>query len=147
MDFIRIWTEVDISDIENQIIIVDDKYGFCPGCREMGIKLENLKKCPKCEREFKYATSRETKREIEILGSIGENKAKIVRFKLPTPKTCDTLSRMIGSHVFQPAAIFVNGKLKLDLSETELSPEAVVVGSILTDDLKRLNRLFTGRKT
>lgn len=96
---------------------------------------------------YKLGEMLKTSREIEILGSIGENKAKIVRFKLPTPKTCDTLSRMIGSHVFQPAAIFVNGKLKLGLSETKLSPEAVVVGTILTDDLKRLNRLFTGRKT
>ena len=96
---------------------------------------------------YKLAEMLKTSVEIDILGSIGQDKAKIVKFKLPTEKTCNTLSRMIGSHVFQPAAIFVNGKLKLGLSENNLSPGAVVFGSILTEDLKRLNRLFTKAKS
>ncbi len=61
MDYLRIWTDIDISEIENSILTVDDKFGFCPGCKEIGIKLENLKECPKCGRHFKYATSREAK--------------------------------------------------------------------------------------
>ena len=59
MEYLRIWTEVAVKEIEEKLLFVDDLYGFCPGCREMGIKLENLKKCPKCGREFKYVTSRE----------------------------------------------------------------------------------------
>ncbi len=59
MDYLRIWKEVDLAEIQAHIIIVDDIFGFCPGCREIGIKLEDLKKCPKCGREFKYVTSRE----------------------------------------------------------------------------------------
>ncbi|MCU0820840.1 MAG: hypothetical protein MUC95_00005 [Spirochaetes bacterium] len=61
MEHIRIWTKVDLAEIENKIVVIDDKFGFCPGCRELGIKLENLKKCPKCGREFLYMTSREAK--------------------------------------------------------------------------------------
>ncbi len=95
---------------------------------------------------YKLAGMLKTSREIEILGSIGQDKGKVVRFKLPTPQTCNTLSRMIGSHVFHPSAIFVNGKLELGSSENKLSPGAVVVGSILTEDLKRLNRLFPKEK-
>lgn len=59
MDYIRIWTEVDIKDIQEHIIIVDDRYGFCPGCKEMGMRIDGLKKCPSCGREFKFVTSRE----------------------------------------------------------------------------------------
>ena len=59
MEYIRIWTEVDIKEIQDHIIIVDDKFGFCPGCREIGIDIMNIKKCPKCGREIKYITSRE----------------------------------------------------------------------------------------
>lgn len=59
MEYIRIWTEVDIAEIQNHIVIVDDKFGFCPGCREIGLKIENINKCPKCEREFKFVSSRE----------------------------------------------------------------------------------------
>jgi hypothetical protein len=61
MEYIRIWNEIDITEVQNHIVIVDDKFGFCTGCREIGIKIENLKKCPKCGREFKYVTSRESK--------------------------------------------------------------------------------------
>ena len=51
---------------------VDDKFGFCPGCREMGIKLEGLKTCPKCGREFKYVTAHDSKgpKGFEMVGRI-----------------------------------------------------------------------------
>ena len=61
MNFLRIWTEIDVSEIKNSILTVDDKFGFCPGCKEIGIKLEKLKDCPKCGRNFKYVSSRESK--------------------------------------------------------------------------------------
>ena len=61
MEYLRIWNNVDITEIENNIVTIDDKFGFCPGCKEMGIKLDNLKDCPNCGREFKYMTSREAK--------------------------------------------------------------------------------------
>ncbi len=60
MDYIRIWTEVDIKDVQEHIIIVDDRFGFCPGCKEMGMRIDNLTKCTKCGREFRYVTSRES---------------------------------------------------------------------------------------
>ena len=59
MEFLRIWTDVDTKQIQDSMLLVDDKFGFCPACKELGIKLENLANCPKCNREFKYVTSRE----------------------------------------------------------------------------------------
>ena len=56
---IRIWVEIDINDVEKHMLLVDDQLGFCPGCREIAIKLENLEKCPGCGREFKYISARE----------------------------------------------------------------------------------------
>ena len=93
----------------------------------------------------KLAEMLKTSREIEILDRVGNDKAKIVKFELPTPQTCDTLMRMIGSGVFNPALVYVNGKLELRLPD-KLVPGAVVVGSILSEDMKRLNRLFSGKK-
>ena len=61
MEYIRIWTEVDMKDIEDHIIMVDDKFGHCPQCKKIGIELKDLKKCPSCERTFKYVTSKEAK--------------------------------------------------------------------------------------
>ena len=77
MEYLRIWQSVDIKEIENSIVTIDDKFGFCPGCKEMGIKLEGLKECPKCSRQFKYMTSREAR---GANGHVFVNRAKT---KLP----------------------------------------------------------------
>ncbi|HSV97147.1 MAG TPA: hypothetical protein VLM75_09455 [Spirochaetota bacterium] len=77
MDHIRVWSEVDLAEIQSHIITVDDKFGFCPGCREMGIRLEGLKKCPKCDREFKYVTAHESR------GAKGFEMVGRIRKKLP----------------------------------------------------------------
>ncbi|MDY6933507.1 MAG: hypothetical protein SVZ03_04695 [Spirochaetota bacterium] len=61
MEFLRIWSEVDIKDIEDKILIVDDMFGYCPGCKEIGIKLTDIKQCPNCKREVKYITSKDAK--------------------------------------------------------------------------------------
>ena len=61
MAFIRIWSEADTQKIQESILVVDDITGYCPGCKELGIKLDNLKNCPKCKREFKYVTSRDAR--------------------------------------------------------------------------------------
>ena len=59
MEHVRIWHEVDIAEIKEHIVMVDDKYAHCPNCKKIGLEIKGLKKCPSCEREFKYATSKE----------------------------------------------------------------------------------------
>lgn len=77
MEILRIWNEVDINNIINSVLIVDEQLGFCPGCKRVGIKIDNIKVCPGCGRDFKYATARDAK------GVKGfETVARIIR-KLP----------------------------------------------------------------
>lgn len=59
MEYMRIWQEVDLEDIKDKIIMVDDILGHCPNCKQIGIDLKDLKKCPSCSREFKYVTSKD----------------------------------------------------------------------------------------
>ncbi len=61
MEYIRIWKEMDIKEIQDHIIMVDDMLGFCPGCKKIGIDLKDLTDCPSCGRKFKYVTSNEAK--------------------------------------------------------------------------------------
>jgi hypothetical protein len=44
MEFMRVWTEVDIEDIQKHIIMVEDKFGHCPGCKQIGIHLKEISK-------------------------------------------------------------------------------------------------------
>ena len=61
MEYMRIWTEIDIKEVEDHIIMVDDMFAFCPHCKKIGIELKDLKKCPSCSREIKYVTSKDAK--------------------------------------------------------------------------------------
>ncbi len=57
-DLIRVWKEIDISDIEKHLLIVGDVAGDCSSCRELGINYLSAKSCPKCGNEFKYIATR-----------------------------------------------------------------------------------------
>jgi len=61
MELIRIWQEVNISDITNHIVLVDDKFGHCPNCKKIGIVLTDLTHCPSCNREFKFVSSKDSR--------------------------------------------------------------------------------------
>lgn len=61
MEYLRVWTELEVSDVQEHIIMVEDKYGHCPGCKTIGIELKSLQKCPGCGREFKYVSSKEAR--------------------------------------------------------------------------------------
>ncbi len=61
MEHMRVWEEISVEDVQNHIIMVEDKYGHCPGCKQIGIELKELKKCPGCGREFKYVTSKDAR--------------------------------------------------------------------------------------
>ena len=61
MGYIRIWSEVDIHEIQDHLIMVDDQLGFCPKCKKIGIPLKDLTKCPSCGIEFRYVTSKDAR--------------------------------------------------------------------------------------
>jgi hypothetical protein len=57
-DLIRVWKEMDVSDIEKHLLIVGEVTGDCSSCRELGIEYSSAKLCPKCGNEFKYIATR-----------------------------------------------------------------------------------------
>lgn len=61
MDLLRIWQEADIKDVQEHILMADELFGFCLGCKTPGLKLQDLKKCPQCGREFIYITSKDVR--------------------------------------------------------------------------------------
>ncbi len=55
---VRTWKEEDIHYINEHLLIVGDPDGMCSKCKEMSLNVSTTKTCPKCNTEFKYATSR-----------------------------------------------------------------------------------------
>ena len=53
--FIRIWSELEIEDIAEHLIVIGELKGTCNKCQALGLDLTS-KACPACNTEFKYAT-------------------------------------------------------------------------------------------
>ena len=57
-EFLRIWNEFDIEEVQKRLLILGDVTGDCASCRELGIQYQQAKECPRCKTYFKYVTSR-----------------------------------------------------------------------------------------
>ena len=54
---IRVWEEVDISQIEPHLLIAGSTVGDCGKCKEVGISFDS-KTCPKCGTSFRFMATR-----------------------------------------------------------------------------------------
>jgi len=54
---IRVWQELDIGEIKKHLLLVDDMYGACANCKQIGLNYLKDKFCPGCKTEFKYLAS------------------------------------------------------------------------------------------
>ena len=54
---IRVWKELDINEIKNHLLLIDDMYGVCAKCKQIGLNYLKDKSCPSCKTAFKYLAS------------------------------------------------------------------------------------------
>jgi len=54
---VRIWQQVDIEEIRSHLMLIDDLYGMCASCKQLGLNYLKDKTCPKCGNEFRYIAS------------------------------------------------------------------------------------------
>jgi hypothetical protein len=52
-DFIRVWKEMDLHDIEKNLIVVGDLSSECYACHSIGLE-KTAVTCPNCGTHFKY---------------------------------------------------------------------------------------------
>ncbi len=90
----------------------------------------------------KIADSLMTTPEIEIIGGIFDGKGKIVRFQIDSDQQCRTLKKMVSAGAVRIVALEGNGKIDLSVKDEALAPGATVVGAMITENLKKLNKLF-----
>ncbi len=68
--YIRIWKQVDLKEITKHLMIIDDIYGMCANCKEIGLNFVKNTKCPKCGTNFLYLTTKNYKEIPKILKRI-----------------------------------------------------------------------------
>ena len=57
-EYIRVWKEVDIDELEQHLLIVGDLHGDCAHCKEIGLDFSSVTTCPRCQTAFKYISPR-----------------------------------------------------------------------------------------
>lgn len=55
--YIRSWTSVDPIEIKKHLLLIDDLYGSCANCKQLGLNFLKDKECPGCKTTFKYVAT------------------------------------------------------------------------------------------
>ena len=55
--FVRVWTSLDPSEIKKHLLLIDDLYGSCANCKQLGLNYLKDRECPGCKTSFKYVTT------------------------------------------------------------------------------------------
>ena len=55
---VRVWTNLDINDVKKHLLYIDDLYGSCGNCKQLGLNYVKDKSCPKCKTVFKYLATK-----------------------------------------------------------------------------------------
>jgi len=55
---IRVWTAMDVDEIKKKLLLIEDLYGSCANCKQLGLNYLKDKSCPGCKTVFKYMATR-----------------------------------------------------------------------------------------
>jgi hypothetical protein len=77
---IRVWKSFDIDEVKKQLLLIDDLYGSCANCKQLGLNYTKDKICPGCKTNFKYiATNLKKSEDIKkILNRIETDKLDLI---------------------------------------------------------------------
>ncbi len=51
---IRVWTNLDISEVRQHLMLIEDLYGSCGNCKQLGLNYLKDKTCPGCGATFRF---------------------------------------------------------------------------------------------
>ena len=55
---IRVWMSLNSEEVKKHLLLVDDLYGSCGNCKQLGLNYTKDQSCPGCKTEFKYLITR-----------------------------------------------------------------------------------------
>lgn len=77
---IRIWTSIQLDTIKKQLLLIDDLYGTCANCKQLGLNYLKDKKCTGCNTQFKYiaTNSKSSSDVLKILNRIQKENLPLI---------------------------------------------------------------------
>lgn len=58
-DWLRVWKQFSVEEIQKSLIIVGDLTSDCANCKEVGLPVDKITTCPNCGITFRFVTSRQ----------------------------------------------------------------------------------------
>ncbi len=55
---VRVWQQLDLNTLKQHLLLIDDLYGTCAACKQIGLNYLKDKSCSGCGTEFKYLATR-----------------------------------------------------------------------------------------
>ncbi len=76
---VRVWQKLDVNEVRKHLLIIDDLYGSCANCKQLGLNYLKDAQCTGCGTEFRYlATTLKAPGEVaRILGRIEKEGLKL----------------------------------------------------------------------
>ena len=56
--FVRVWQKLSIVEVRKHLLLIDDLYGSCANCKQIGLNFLKDYKCPQCGVVFRYLATR-----------------------------------------------------------------------------------------
>ncbi len=75
---VRIWQNIDVEAVRKQLILVDDLYGSCGNCKQLGLNYLKDRKCTSCGNEFRYLATK-----LQAPGEVAKILNRIHKEELP----------------------------------------------------------------
>ncbi|MBX7056540.1 MAG: hypothetical protein K1X75_00650 [Leptospirales bacterium] len=57
---VRVWQTLDLAKVQEGLMVIEDLYGACGKCKQLGLNYTKDRRCPACGAEFKYLATRLT---------------------------------------------------------------------------------------
>ncbi|MCR9142275.1 MAG: hypothetical protein NXI24_08480 [bacterium] len=76
---VRVWQTLNVSDVRQHLLLVDDLYGSCGNCKQLGLNYVKDTQCSGCGTIFRYlATKLRNPADVaKILGRIKKESLKL----------------------------------------------------------------------
>lgn len=75
---VRVWQELDLDTVKKHLLLIDDLYGTCAACKQIGLNYLKDPSCSGCGTEFKYLATR-----LKDPAETGKILRRIIKEKLP----------------------------------------------------------------
>lgn len=76
--YLRVYQNLEIQEIQKHLLLIDDLYGSCANCKQVGLNYTKDLQCNQCKTEFKYLATKLPHEVKKILARLEQDDRKLI---------------------------------------------------------------------